>query len=159
MERYTKKAVNLRINSPTEKCLAENAATEFHEDSVSYYRKIYCEDLDCITNAITDHYDQQDFQMSIKLENLLIKIVKGDDLYAEYVDVLSIYCKDFDDSRFQVQLETPSAFRKELGIISVCTIVEVLRNHKVRSHLMEVIKLTKLILVIPVTNSTSERSF
>ena len=37
-----------------------------------------------------------------KLKNLLIKEAKGDEFYAEYDDVLSIYRKDFDDNRFQV---------------------------------------------------------
>ena len=47
---------------------------------------------------------------------------------------------------------------KELDIISVRTISEVLKNLKIRSHLTEVIKVAKLILVMPATNSTSERS-
>ena len=40
-----------------EECLGGNAAPEFDEDIVSYYRKIYYEALDIITNPITDHFD------------------------------------------------------------------------------------------------------
>ena len=68
-----------------------------------------------ISSAITDCFYKQDF----KLENLVINAVKGDDFYAEYNDVLSIYREDFDDNRFQVQLETLLEYCKEFNIISV----------------------------------------
>ena len=97
--------------------------------------------------------------MYIKLENLLINVVKGHDFHTGYDNVSSIYRKCFDDNRFEVQLETLSEYCKELDIISVCAIAEVLKNLKVKSHLPEVIKLAKLNLVVRVTNSTSERSF
>ena len=71
----------------------------------------------------------------------------------------SIYCKDFDVNWFQVQQEALSAYCKELDTILVCMIAEVLKNLKIRSLLTEIIKLAKLILVMPATNSTSERSF
>lgn len=72
-----------------------------------------------------------------QLENRLIKTAKGD----EFHDVLSLNRKDFDDNRFRVQLETLSEYRKEFGVISVCTIAEFLKNLKVRSYLTEVSKL------------------
>ena len=81
----------------------------------------------------------------MKLENLLIKAAKRDDFHAEYDNILSIYRKDFDDNWFQLQLETLSEYCKELEFISVCTIVEFLKNIKVRSHLTEVIKSAELI--------------
>ena len=74
--------------------------------------EIYDKALDCITNAIADYFDQQDFEPYIKLENLFIKAV---DLLAEYNDHLSIYRKDFDENRFKVQLETLLEYCKEHG--------------------------------------------
>ena len=116
LERRTKQSTqaNLRIDPPklprksrapprTEERLGGNAAPVFDEDILSYYRKICYEDLDCITNAITDHFDQQNFKTYFKLENLLIKTAKRDDFHAEYDDILSIYRKEFDNNRFQVQ--------------------------------------------------------
>ena len=77
-----------------------------------------------------------------------------------YDDALSIYRKDFfDDNQFQVWLEILAEYCKELDIISVRAIAEILKNRKVRSDRTEVIELAKLILVMPVTNSTSERLF
>ena len=139
--------------------LGGNAAPEFDEDIVSYYRKFYYEALDCINNAVTDRFHQQDLKTYIKLENLLNKAAKRDDFHAEYDDVSSIHCKEFDDNRFQMQPEIISEYCEELDIISARTIGKVLKNLKVRSHLTEVIKLAKLILVMPPTNLTSERSF
>ena len=69
------KVANLHIDPPKlpwkrrappriKECLGENAVPEFDEDNVPYYRKIYYEALDCITNTITDCFDQQDFKTS-----------------------------------------------------------------------------------------------
>ena len=87
-----------------------------------------------------------------------MKAAKRDDFHAGYDDALSIK-QGFDDNRFQVKLETLSEYCKEFDIISVRTTAEVLKNLKVRSHLTVVIELAKLILVMPPTNPTSERSF
>ena len=129
------KATYLRINPLTlpkkrrappkiEECLGINTAPEFDQDIISYYKKIYYEALDCITNAITDRFDYQDFKAYIKLQNLLIK-ADGDDFHTDYDNILSIYSKDFEDNRFQVQLETLSEYCKELGTISFYKISEV----------------------------------
>ena len=93
----------------------------------SYHRKIYYGVLDSITNAVTDHFDQQDFKFYINLENTIIIAVKGDDLYADYGDILSIYQKDFDDNRFQVQLEPLSEYCKEHDIVPARKAAEVLK--------------------------------
>ena len=92
----------------------------------SYHRKIYYGVLDSITNAVTDHFDQQDFKFYINLENTIIIAVKGDDLYADYGDILSIYQKDFDDNQFQVQLEPLSEYCKEYDIVTARKAAEVL---------------------------------
>ena len=55
----------------TDEYLGGNTAPEFDEDIVCYYRKIYYEALDCITNAVANRFDQQDFKVYIKLENVL----------------------------------------------------------------------------------------
>ena len=52
--------------------------------------------------------------------------------------MMAVHGSDFSENRFQVQY---------------------LRNLKVKSHLSEVFKLTKLILVLPAINATSQRTF
>ena len=63
------------------------------------------ESLDCIINAIEDRFDQEDFRTYVKLENLLLKAAKCDFFIQEYNDVMAMYGGDFDENRFQVQLE------------------------------------------------------
>ena len=86
------KAANLCIDPPKlprkkrvppriEERLGGNATPGSDKHIVSYNRKVYCEALDYITNAITNRLDQHDFKTYIKLENLLIKAVKGDDFH------------------------------------------------------------------------------
>ena len=46
-----------RVPARIEECLGGSATPEFDDDVVSHYRKIYCEALDCIINAIEDRFD------------------------------------------------------------------------------------------------------
>ena len=149
-----------RARPRIEECLGESAAPEFDDDVVSHYRKIYYESLDCIINAVEDRFDQEDFKTYIKLTNFLLKAAKGSDFDSEYNDVMALYDSDFEGIRFQVQLETLSEYCKEIvDTGSVRTVTEALKNLEVRNHLCEVYKLAKLIMVMPATNSTSERTF
>ena len=149
-----------RAQARIEKCLRRSAAPEFDDDVVCHYRKIYCESLDCIINAIEDRFDQEDFKTHTKLENLLLKAEKGSDFDNEYNDVMALYDKDFDGIQFHVQLESLSEYCKEIvGTGSVRIVTKVLRNLEVRNHLCQVYKFAKLIMVIQATNSTSERTF
>ena len=116
--------------------------------------------MHCIVNAIEDRFDQEDFKTYVKLENLLLKAAKGSDFDSEYNDVMALYDSDFDGIRFHVQLETLSEYCKEIvDTVSVRTVTKVLRNLEVRNHFREVYKFAKLIMVMPATNSTSERTF
>ena len=149
-----------RAPARIEECLGGSAAPKFDGDVVSHYRKVYYESLDCITNAIKDRLDQEDFKTHIKLENLLLKAAKRSDFDSKFNDVMALYDSDFDRIRFHVQLETLPEYCKEIvDTASVRTITEVLRNLEVRNHLCEVYKLAKLILAMSATNSTSERAF
>ena len=67
---------------------------------------------------------------------------------------------DFDENRFQVQLVTLQEYCTNIdGNICICSATDTLQNLKVQSHVSEVFKLTKLILVVPGTNATSEKTF
>ena len=45
------------------------------------------------------------------------------------------------------------------GKICIRSVTDTLRNLKVQSHLSEVFKPAKLVLVLPATNATSEKTF
>ena len=73
---------------------------------------------------------------------------------------MALYDSGFDGIRFHVQLEMLSEYCKEIvDTGSVCIVTEVLRNFDVRNHHCEMYKLAKLIMVMPATNSMSERTF
>ena len=82
-----------------------NAAPEYANYVVSHYRRIYFETLDCIINVIEDRSDQDVFRTYVKLGNLLLKTAKGNVFIQEYDDVMAICGSDFNENRFQVQLE------------------------------------------------------
>ena len=127
---------------------------------VSYYRKIYYESLDCIIDAIKNRFDQEHFKTYIKLENLLLKAVKGSNFDSECNDVTALCDNNFDGIRFHVQLETLSKYCKEIvDTGSFRTVTEVLRNLEVRNHLYEMYKVAKLIMAMPATNSMLEETF
>ena len=73
---------------------------------------------------------------------------------------MTIYGSEFDENRFQLQLETLQKYCINLDRNTcIRSVTDTLQNLKVQSHLNEVFKLTKLILVLPATNATNERTF
>ena len=138
------------------------AAPEFPADVILHYRRIYFESLNCIISAIRDRFDQEDYRIYVQLENLLLKAAKGDNFIKEYGAAMETYACDFDKNRLNVQLETLNEYCKEIDqsdVFCLRTVVNVLRRPEIKSHLSEVVKLAKLILVLPATNATSERTF
>ena len=169
-EDMEQKATKLDVDAPKlsrkrraptriEEFFGGKAAPEYAND-ISHCRRIYFESLDSIINATEDRFDQGDFRTCVKLKNLLLKAAKGDIFIQEYKDVIVIYGSDFDENRFQVQLETLQEYCTNLdGNICIRSVTYTLLNPKVQSHLSEVFKVTKLILVQPATNATSEKTF
>ena len=136
------------------------AAPEYVNDVFSQYHRIYFESLDWIINAIEDRFDQEDLTTYIKLENLLLKPAKDHSFIQECSDVMAIYSSDFDEYRFQLKLEILQEYYINLGgNTCVRSVTDTLRNLKLQNHLSEGFKLMKLILVLPATNATSERTF
>ena len=67
---------------------------------------MYFESLVCIINTIEDRFEQEDFRTYVKLENGLLKAVKGDVSIQEYNNVMALCSSDFHKNTFQLQLET-----------------------------------------------------
>ena len=85
------------------------------------------------------------------------KAAKSDAFIQEYIDVVAIYGRDFDENRFQVQLETLPEYCTNLdGNTCIRSVTDTLRNLKVQSHLSEVFL---LIFLLAATNTRSERRF
>ena len=100
-------------------------------------------------------------QQYIKLEDLLLQAAKGEDFSDAYHEVKKIYTKDFDYTRLEVQLETLVEYCRDNdeAKLTINSIVDTLRKQEAKEHLSRVYKLLKLLLVLPATNATSERTF
>ena len=109
--------------------------------------------LDRIINTIEDRFDQEDFRSFVKFENLLLKAAKGYVFIRECNDVMEIYGSDFNENRFQLQLETLQEQCTNLvGTACIRSVTDALMNLRVESHLSETFKLTKPLLVLIATS-------
>ena len=112
--------------------------------------------------AIKERFDQPGYRIYQCLENLLIKGATGEDFAEDLKFACSVYGSDINDSNLRMQLATLSTSIKEkvtvLNIFDVRNYLQQLTDAE-RALLNEVVVVMKLLLVMPATNSTSERSF
>ena len=138
----------------------EGAPNEFDSTAQGMYRRVYFEALDLIVQAIKDRFDQPGYRVYHCLENLLVKAAKGEDFSDELKLASSIYGSDIHECNLQMQLETLGTSIQEpvLNIFDVRNYLQQLTAAE-RTLLNEVVLVMKLLLVMPATNASSERSF
>ena len=126
-----------------------------------HYRVQYFEALDLLVLCIKERFDQPGYKVYSKLETLLLNAASGQEFDALLDDVIELYGDDFDQSLLKSQLQIlKSHFSTNTEPIHLSTIKEFLISlGESRSLLSEVVKLINLVLVMPATNATSERSF
>ena len=97
--------------------------------------------------------------MYVTLEALLLKGCKQEEHASELDIVKELYEGDVNFSNLEVRFQTIAAALKD--DISLSAIVQYLvsLSEQVRSIYSEIVVLVELILVMPATNATSERSF
>ena len=95
-------------------------------------------------------------------EQLLIKAVKKEDFSDEISEVMEFYNDDFNAHMIKIQLQLlPSVMTDNINMNSFKEIrnqVKLLSSAK-KALISDVIKLLKLLVVMPATNAVSERSF
>ena len=146
--------------------LNDTTSEHYFPNSVqNHYRAIYFEAIDTLTSSLKDRFDQTDFQMYSKLEQVLIKCAKSDSYEKELVECCLFYDNDFDVSKLRTQLQTFSTLWKEHNHDTSCLLLSDIINYfRTLSRpeillMSEVARLLKLIIVMPATNAVSERSF
>ena len=128
----------------------------FHSTSKALYSQEY---FAYIVRTIRDHFDQPGYKVLQQLENLLIKVSRGEN----YQDEL-----DFTVSRFGDDI-VPSSLETQLGILNSAFADMTPTFAEIWSYLLqlsdaqcvsvsEVCTVLKLILLMPATNAISERS-
>lgn len=138
------------------------AAPEHSLTAKDHYRRIYFQAIDLIVSTIESRFEQRGFQMLKKLETLLTTVDSS--LRSELLkEVVEFYHSDFgNENLVQTQLTLLHANSTEESSLedlqSVITYLETLTSVQ-KEFYSEVIKIVKLILVMPATNAVSERSF
>ena len=128
------------------------------------FRRQYYEAVDLVVNCIGARFDQPGYQTYKNVESLLLNAANGESFDGEFQKVTDFYKDDFNSGLLRTQLESLNASFKENKDISRVDMKAVLKYFRstlpvYRTFCSEVIKLLKLILVMPATNAISERSF
>ena len=133
------------------------APPEYDSSPKDMYRRIYFEALDLLVQAINKRFDQPGYHVYCSLENIFLKVFKKAD---EMKAVLDIYGDDLNASNLADQLRTLAANLSH-EINDIADVIVYLKNISPaeKELIHEVIIMAKLLLVMPATNSTSERSF
>ena len=127
------------------------------------FRRQYFEAADLVVNCIRVCFDQLGYQIYKNVESLLMNAANGESFDEEFQKVADFYKNDFNSGLLRTQLESLSASFKENKDISRVDMKAILKYFRstllvYRTFYSEVIKLLKLILVMPATNAISERS-
>ena len=132
---------------------------DFHTTVVDHYRVIYFEAMDLIIQCIDDRFDQPGYKMYSGLETLLLKGCKRLDYKDELHLVKSLYDKDLNYENLEIQFQTIApSLQDDVSLGGIVSYLKTLSS-AARSIYSEIVTLVGLILVMPETNATSERSF
>ena len=125
------------------------------------YKPIYYEALDLIVSAITERFDQPSFKAYAKLEALLLKSCKSEDISNELAFVKELYYQDIKVEFLIPQLDIFKILMKDKKLECFLDILDAVKNldHNTSPMISEVITICKLLLVNPATSTTGERSF
>ena len=137
-----------------------NAAAEFASTPEDHYRRIYYEAPDQIIESITDRFDQPGYGLYSNLEQLLLKAVTHEDYEEELKSVAELYQSDLHIEDLKIQLTTLSLQLSDShpSFSDILKYLQIL-SKPARNIYSEVITVIKLLLVMPASNATSERSF
>lgn len=138
------------------------AKPEYIDNIKNYFRSIYYEALYLIINTVEGRFNQKDYKLYARCEQLLIKAANGEDFSSDLKTVVEFYKDDFNEPNLHSCLISLSCNIKTsdspitlMSIIKYCQYLSSGQKYLMR----DVIKLCKLILVVPATNAVSERSF
>ena len=147
---------------------------EFHDSPMLHYRQLYYEAIDIIVSCLKDRFDQPGYQIYSNLEQLLSKACQGKEYDEELHFVCDYYKEDLQQELLRVQLQTlnvdfKSKFEELYGthvseVPHYITIFDIKKYFQslssVQTSLLDqVCRVVQLVLVMPATNATSERSF
>ena len=151
-----------RRNAPIKHMLGK-APGEHPEKVEDDYRRKYYAVLDTVVSCIKERFEQPDYEIYSSLGKLLVKAAMAKSYDEEFVTVTTFYRDDINSDLLSVQLKTlPAVIRSSDELVNtfydVRNLVKELKQ-PLKALISEVVKIIKLIIVMPATNAVSERSF
>ena len=148
------------------------ATATFHDSPKLFYRLLYYEAIDNIVSGLKNRFEQPWYKVYCNLEQLLTKACQGKDFEEEFQFICSFYTDDFQPELLRAQLLTLGVvFERtykeahdahlsttEITIFDVRVYFQSLSIGQ-RDLLYQACRVLQLVLVMPATNATSERSF
>ena len=145
------------------------APPEFPSSVEDHFHQIYFEAIDNVIGGLKDRFEQPGYTTYSQREQLLIKASQGKD-FSQEVDFCCDFYKDVERACLQSQLHTfqldfvqygKQKYGHELDKVKILDIQEYFSylSDGQKSPLGEVTRIVQLVLVVPATNATSERSF
>ena len=141
-----------------------NATPHFHDSPKDRYRAIYFETYDSVINFIKQRFDQPDYRTYMYLQETLIKAAVSEDYEENLCKVCEFYneINQFDAkihlAVFSEMMKSADIERTKTTLGDIMIYLQKLpRTYKLL--ISEVIKIAKIMLVMPATNALSERSF
>uniref|UniRef100_H3B5T8 TTF-type domain-containing protein n=1 Tax=Latimeria chalumnae TaxID=7897 RepID=H3B5T8_LATCH len=134
--------------------LEDGTSAAFPSSVEDHYRKIYETGFNIVMSCIKERFEQPGFQTYAKLEQLILKTVKGGECEEEFHYITQLYA-DLDAASLQAQLQALAANFADSDV------TDFMKNQSCAEHpfFSNVAVLIKLVFVIPATNAVSERSF
>ena len=135
----------------------------FPESIADMFRQHYYKALDLVINSIKDRFDQPGYRTYKNLQDLLKSVTSHPAAYEAKLEFVVDFCgQDFNKNTLKVQLETLQTTFSKKGIEPTLTnVFDFFRelSNPMRCMFSEVVTLVQLIMVMPATNATSERTF
>ena len=130
-----------------------------------HYKQIYFATIDSATVAITSRFDQEDYNIYKSIQELFFNAIASKLFDVELAEVAKTYGEDLDTSKLEGQLTLLPQLAEMTGYdtmkFDMNDLVALFQSLSAPQQLLlsEVCTLGKLLLVMPATNATSERSF
>ena len=129
----------------------------------AHYRQIYYGVIDYVVEAIHDRFDQPGYRTYQNLEELVVKACKGETYNAELDYVCDFYKGDLSRAQLVAQLPLlqPLCATEGINELTIHDVVHIVGGLSSAERVVfsSVWTAMKLLLVMPATNASSERSF
>ena len=129
-----------------------------------HFRRIYYEALDLLITCIKNRFDQPGYRIYQNLQELLLSAFNNRNYDEAYDFVSTFYKSDFDTTllktctQLQIVSSNPIEEKTDISLAGIVNHFTKMSKSQL-SLLSEVVKLVRLILVMPATNAVSERTF